>query len=100
MGCSPLTSWPSESAEPSAARITSTCPFPRMLPDHALGRIRMRQSVVDGTILVLKWHDSSRNRIGKEHGRVHGREQEDILALARGSLRPRQARVGGRVAGS
>jgi hypothetical protein len=39
-----------------------------------LGTIRMRQAVVDGTILVLEWHDSSKKRIGKEHGRVHGRE--------------------------
>lgn len=36
-----------------------------------LGRKRMRQAVVDGTILVLEWHDSPKERIGKEHGRVH-----------------------------
>ena len=47
----------------------------------------MRQAVVDGTILVLEWHDSPKKRVGKEHGHVHGREQEDLLALARGSLR-------------
>src|SRR5215208_3280328 len=65
-----------------------------------LARIRMRQAVGDGTILVLEWHDSPKERIGKEHTHVHGSEQEDLLALARGSLRSRQAGVGGRVAGS
>src|SRR4051794_6288779 len=65
-----------------------------------LGRIRMRKAVADGTILVLEWHDSSNKRIGKEHGRVHGSEQEDLLVPARGSLRSRQAKVGGRVIGS
>src|SRR3712207_2509210 len=65
-----------------------------------LGRIRMRQAVVDGTILVLERHDSSKKRIGKEHGGVHGREQEDLLAPARGGLRSRQSEVDRRVTGS
>src|SRR5215217_7156860 len=36
-GCSLLTSWPSESAESSTVRITNIYPFPKMLPDRALG---------------------------------------------------------------
>jgi hypothetical protein len=59
----------------------------------------MRQAVVDGTILVLEWHDSPRKRIGKEQIHVRTREQDRFLAPARGSLRSRQAGVGGRVTG-
>src|SRR5215204_5293208 len=35
--CSQLTSWLSEYAWSSTVRITSTCPLPKMRPDHALG---------------------------------------------------------------
>src|SRR5215216_7360814 len=35
-GCSQLTSWPSGSVGSSTVRITSTYPFPKMLPDRAL----------------------------------------------------------------
>jgi len=31
----------------------------------------MRQAIGDGTILVLEWHDSPKERIGKEHRHVH-----------------------------
>src|SRR5215217_3173434 len=34
--CSQLTSWLSEYAWSSTVRITSTCPLPKMRPDHAL----------------------------------------------------------------
>src|SRR5215218_2452528 len=40
MGCSRLTSWPSGSAGSSTVRITSTCPFPKMLSDRALEQPR------------------------------------------------------------
>src|SRR5215217_7629246 len=42
--------------------------LPRTSLEAALGRIRMRQAVVDGTILVLEWHDSPKKRVGDEHG--------------------------------
>jgi hypothetical protein len=47
----------------------------------------MRQSVVDGTILVLEWRDSPKKRIGKEQIHVRTREQDRFLAPTRGSLR-------------
>src|SRR5215208_3721050 len=39
MGCSRLTSWPSGFVGSSTVRITSTCPFPKVLPDRALGSV-------------------------------------------------------------
>jgi hypothetical protein len=87
------------SSKPRAAKAKEAAAAAVALPvpikSGVLGRIRMRQALKDGTILVLEWHDSPKEWIGKEHGRVHGREQEDLLAPARGSLWSRQAKVGG-----
>jgi hypothetical protein len=65
-----------------------------------LGKMRMRQAIGGGTIRVLERPDAPKERVGKGHRHVHGREQEDLLAAAGGSLRPRRAGVGGRVTGS
>src|ERR671911_671529 len=109
MGCSPLTSWPSESAEPSAARITSTCPFPRMLPDHALGRglppadKRKPEAGACSKLLSLA-HDRSRAarlfcahraaRTRLDCGRVRAPVEGEASTLRVHSLRRRQPRSG------
>src|SRR5215210_9294577 len=54
---------------------------------------------VEGPILMVKRDDPPDKRVRKEQTRVGRREQDDLLALTRGSLRPGETGVGRRAAG-
>ena len=51
-------SWPNESAGSLIVRITSTCPFPKMLPDRALEGVRLLKNPLGGRF---------RSRSGTKH---------------------------------
>src|SRR5215218_4471008 len=55
MGCSRLTSWPSGFVGSSTVRITSTCPFPKVLPDRALDwQLKLRHSLTTVMLSELR----------------------------------------------